>query len=379
MQRVSLPPRPDWRERVEEEGLTWHTAQDGQPYWDESAYWLFSADEIDRIEEATTDLYAMALEALGQAIETKGLEGFGYPPETIKLIKASWRARRDEPSLYARLDLAYDGRDLKLLEINGDTPTALLEASVVQWVWLEARFPELDQFNSIHEKLIAAFKGQSPGLVHFTSTAPHDEDQGTVSYMAACAAQAGLNAVYIAQQDIGWIDGDGFVDLEDRPIIRLFKLVPWEWWLDDEFGERLAGEATERRIEIIEPAWKMALSNKRLLVTLAEMFPGHPQLLDAAVWPKPEWTAYVRKPVRGREGANVEIVEAGAVVAESGGAYEDDLVVFQQKAELAQADGRYAVLGSWIVGGQACGMGIRESSGPITDNLARFVPHVMAD
>ena len=30
----------------------------------------------------------------------------------------------------------YDGQDIKLLEYNADTPTALLEASVIQWDWL---------------------------------------------------------------------------------------------------------------------------------------------------------------------------------------------------------------------------------------------------
>ena len=132
------------------------------------------------------------------------------------------------------------------------------------------------------------------------------------------------------------------------------------------------------RIEVIEPAWKMIASNKRLLVTLWEMFPGHPLLLPAAERPDPTWTGYVRKPIRGREGANVEIVEAGqAVAATTTGVYADDLFVYQARANLAQSDGRYAVLGSWVADGQACGLGIRESDGPITGNLARVVPHVM--
>jgi glutathionylspermidine synthase len=377
VQRIKLPARMDWRAQVEEQGLTWHTAPDGTPYWDESAYWLFTAAEIDRIEAATDELYTMVLAAVGKVIEGGQLADFGYPPETIPLIEASWRVSDDQPSLYARFDLAFDGHDLKMLEVNGDTPTSLLEAAVVQWNWLEDRFPHLDQFNSIHEKLIAAFKGQSPGLIHFTSAAPHDEDQGTVAYIAACAAEGGLTSAYVAQQDIGFIDGDGFVDLEDRPITRLFKLIPWEWWLDDQFGEVLAGEAIAERIEIMEPAWKMVASNKQLLVTLAQMYPGHPLLLDAATHPRSDWTAWVRKPVRGREGANVEIVEAGVPVAGTDGVYEDDLFIYQQRATLAQADGRYAVLGSWVVDGAACGMGIRESDGPITGNLARFVPHVL--
>jgi glutathionylspermidine synthase len=35
-------------------------------------------------------------------------------------------------------------------------------------------------------------------------------------------------------------------------------------------------------------------------------------------------------------------------------------------------------LGSWIVGGKSRGMGIRESDGPITENLSGFAPHLFA-
>ena len=51
----------------------------------------------------------------------------------------------------------YDGKaPPRLLEYNADTPTALLEASVAQWFWLQDCFPTADQFNSIHERLIDA-------------------------------------------------------------------------------------------------------------------------------------------------------------------------------------------------------------------------------
>jgi glutathionylspermidine synthase len=33
-----------------------------------------------------------------------------------------------------------------------------VEAAVAQWYWLEDLHPKLDQFNSIHERLIAAWK-----------------------------------------------------------------------------------------------------------------------------------------------------------------------------------------------------------------------------
>ena len=386
-QRITLPVRPDWRRKVEERGLAWHTAPDGSPYWDESAYWLFGAAEVDRIEEATNTLYELCLNAVGHVIEQRQLASFGYDPTTIALIEQSWARRGWQPTFYARFDLAYDGRDIKLLELNGDTPTSLVEAAVVQWWWLEERFPGADQFNSIHEKLVAALRtwrqnaGAARGL-HLTCVTPHSEDEGTIEYLAAAAQEAGVETQFIGLADIG-LEGrdETFVDLDEQPIVSLFKLVPWEWLLADPFGQALARQASAERINLIEPAWKMVASNKMLLTTLKALFPTSPYLLDATTSAEVAATYgdYVRKPVRGREGANVTLVEAGRTAAATQGAYDDDLFVYQRRARLLEAAGNYAVLGSWVVNREACGLGVRESDGPITSNLARFVPHVMGD
>jgi glutathionylspermidine synthase len=383
VRREIIAPRPDWRAKVEDLGLTWHTTETGEPYWDESAYWRFEMAEIDHIEAATGDLYDMVLDAVGHAIEQRQLAAFGYGPEAIALIEKSWEGRTWEPTLYGRFDLAYDGRELKMLEFNGDTPTSLLEAAVVQWFWLQERFPELDQFNSIHEKLIEAFtlyaEHGPKGPLHLASVQPHLEDEGTVGYLAACAAEAGLNPLYTAIQDIGVAEDGAFVDGENRVIEALFKLYPWEWLLEDEFGPQLSEAVLSGRLKLIEPAWKMVASNKRLLVTLHARNSDHPLLLRASSFESDAkiWGDYVRKPVRGREGANVTLVRDGLEVAKRGGAYEDDLFVFQERANLARADAGYAVLGSWVANRQACGLGVREAASLITDNTARFVPHLI--
>lgn len=383
MRRSTLSPREGWQAIVESQGLTWHTTDAGDPYWDESAFWAFSEREVDRIEAATTELYGMVLEAVGRTVADGRLSELGYDQQAQELIEASWNHRSWEPTLYGRFDLAYDGTELKLLEFNGDTPTSLLEAAVAQWYWLQDRFAHLDQFNSIHEKLIDAFRlyAEARGSdlpMHFASVQPHAEDEGTVGYMAACAAEAGLWPVSVPIEQVGW-DGHAFVDAEQREISALFKLYPWEWLLEDEFGDRLAELALAKRITVLEPAWKMAASNKALLPVLWRMFPGHDLLLPATLNPGEAagFGDHVKKPVRGREGANVTLVESGRVAAEREGAYADDLFVYQQRANLARSSAGWAVLGSWVVNRQACGMGVRESASPITDNTARFVPHLM--
>jgi glutathionylspermidine synthase len=87
----------------------------------------------------------------------------------------------------------------------------LLEAAVAQWHWLEELFPKLDQFNSIHEKLLAKWQELKPYVaktVHFAYLEPPDvensEDLMTVSYLMDVASQAGFESVLLRMDDIGW-------------------------------------------------------------------------------------------------------------------------------------------------------------------------------
>src|SRR5262249_35593726 len=123
-----------------------------------------------------------------------------------------------------------------------------------------------------------------------------------------------------------------------------------------------------------EPPWKMLLADKRMLILLWELFPDCPYLLRTAE--KPWNQNYVSKPAGGREGANVTMVVNGQTVAETGGPYGEETLVIQDLRPLPEFSGHYPVLGSWLVNGYACGLGIREDSSPITRNTSRFVPHL---
>ncbi|HEX9835996.1 MAG TPA: glutathionylspermidine synthase family protein [Alphaproteobacteria bacterium] len=373
MQRVATEPRPDWREHVERDlGFAFHTI-DGAPYWDETACYRFTAAEVDALEDAAAELEQMAL-ALVDRVVAAGAPEYArlrIPEAAWGAIERSWKSA--EKNLYGRFDLSYDGNGPpKLLEYNADTPTALFEAAVVQWDWLEALWPGRDQFNSLHERLIEAWKNFGIGRrrVHFAAVKNHAEDEGTVEYLRDTATQAGLQTARVAVEDIGW-DGRHFLDLDGRPIEVLFKLYPWEWIVGEAFGEHLLAGAAQ----VIEPAWKMVLSNKAALALLWEMAPDHPNLLPAALEPNLLEGTLVRKPIFGREGANVQVIERDRVVAETGGAYGAEGFVYQAHAGLPAFDGNYPVIGAWVVASQPAGIGIREDSTAITRDTSRFVPH----
>jgi len=377
MQRESSPRRIRWQETVASQGLTFHSPE-GRTYWDESVRYRFRAAEVDVIEKATNDLQEMCLKAGQHIIDNRLYSELRIPDAAIPAIEQAWE--NEPPSIYGRFDLAYDGvNPPKMLEYNANTPTALVEAAVIQWYWLQDVRRGADQFNSLHEKLIAQWKEirpyLKPGPLYMTGTRA-DEDVMTVAYMDEVAQQASISTRAIAIGDIGWNAHAGeFRDLNEAPLRNVFALYPWEWLLG-EFPEAIL--QSQLNTLWIEPIWKMLWSNKALLAILWELFPGHPNLLEARLDGPGRMTEYVRKPILSREGANIELTTAQGRISTPGD-YGEDGYIWQANARLQPFDGKFPVIGSWVVTDQgACGMGIRESDTPITDNLSRFVPHYFA-
>ncbi|GGB70735.1 glutathionylspermidine synthase family protein [Deinococcus soli (ex Cha et al. 2016)] len=376
MRRIPHAPRPGEQARHEALNFTWHHG-----YWQDGAHYAFTPHEIDRIEEATRHLITMSFQAVDHVLQHRQLHQYGIPEYLHGPIQRSWDA--DDPTLYGRFDLAYDGQHLKLLEYNAQTPTSLYEAAVVQWQWLQDTHPDQDQFNRIHEALIEQFRhfrtGRGLQALHFACADHSDEDAGTTRYLQDLASQAGLATDFLTMTQLG-IRTEGtpaLVDLHNRDIQALFWLYPYEFMWEERSAMTLP---YLQHVTVLEPLWKMVLSNKQLLVTLWDLFPGHELLLPASNTPVNG--ACARKSRISREGQNVTLYGmSGEVLASTPGEYEDEQPVYQALAHLpampAEDGPWYPVLGTWVVGDDAPGMGIRESRSLITDNVSRFVPHVI--
>ncbi|WP_368498409.1 glutathionylspermidine synthase family protein [Herbiconiux sp. A18JL235] len=413
MRRTEISPRPNWRERCDAVGFTFYDleSEGGRPYWSEAAAYVFEPPEIELLEQATTELFARCMDAVEFVVRQGRFDEFGIPPQFHALVRDSWDD--DDPTVYGRFDLAYhDGRarpgdahrasapTVTLLEFNADTPTSLVETAAAQWQWLEEQksrgvLPEgADQFNAVHELLVEQWEhirsarwGVAPGtrlhLASLRDTGDGElivEDFDTVAYMAETAKAAGFDPKLVFMEDLAFsIDRGVFLDADDEEVHRIFKLYPWEWMITEQFGAFLPNSRFVTRW--VEPPWKLLLSNKQLLVVLWELFPGHPNLLPAFASPDalPDRRAgYVAKPRLGREGANVRVIDgSGSVVAENDGGYGEEGFVFQERARFTPIDGKTAVVGSWVVGETPAGVDLRETGGPITGDLAEFVPHLI--
>lgn len=369
MEVKEITPRLDWQEKCEAVGFNFHSVNG--TYWDESHCYQFSASEIDNIEEATEQLHRMAIEATSSIVSDGDYQKYGIPEHFAPFIEDSWR--REDKSLYGRMDLTcHQNGDIKLLEYNADTPTSLLEASVVQWDWLvDQNIPGKDQFNSIHEKLIDRWKSllTHRDTVHISSIKGNLEDINTAEYLFRTANEADLNPQWVFIEDIG-LGMNNFVDLENNVIKNLFKLYPTEWLLNETFSSSIQSS----NIVMLEPTWKVVTSSKAILVKLWEMFPGHPNLLSCYMNATKLEKGYVKKPVFSREGANIQVC-ADDINLKTQGLYDNGHFVYQEYCPLPRFNDNYMLIGSWIIGDQAAGIGIREDKSLITQNTSRFIPH----
>lgn len=385
MKRVAIGERPDWKDHAERLGFSVHTMY-GERYWDERNAYEFTLTEIENdIEDPTAAILDMCYQAVEEiSVDSALMRRMAIPDEFHGALRTSWIER--ERDLYGRFDLAYDGNSTaKLLEFNADTPTSLYESFVFQWAWLEdmkkrGLLPsDADQFNSGHERLVEAFRffGEKGELFHFAGMLESDEDRLTLEYLADCAAQAGCVVRTIDIPDIGIDAETWFTDIDDMRMVNLFKLYPLEDMVREEFGRHLLTTPTR----VIEPLWKLALSNKGLMPVLWDMFPGHGNLLPAFFSDDPKaktlGDSFVRKPLLSREGANVTIVDpsvdGGRIDVD--GPYGEEGFVVQKTNLLPKFGDDWTVIGSWVVAGEPAGIGIREDGTPVTRNSSRFVPH----
>lgn len=203
-------------------------------------------------------------------------------------------------------------------------------------------------------------------------------------------------------EQIGLSSQDGrFYDKEGEHIDVIFKLYPWEFIVNQEFGEPCfkdmenVGLRSETGKYIggtvwFEAPYKMLWSNKALFAVLWDLFKDDtrskwllPTYFDNEV--PASLTDYARKPIFAREGADIVLKANGHVIQDATiGDYGKEGYVVQELALLPEFKDKgnvrhYPVLGLWFVDGEPAGMGIREDETPITTNASKFIPHSIAD
>lgn len=410
----------------------------------------FTTAEIEVLDRAATAVFEM-FDKAGDwlAGHPEMLSRMGIPEWAHKAVIDSWW--RQDPdteeyfaSVFGRFDFSFGGLDHqdpsyrtpKLLEYNADTPTTLPESAISQWHWHTATDTGKDQWNSIFEDLIAAWRrnlrhiekilGRKP-IVYFACQGdlPTDEDLINTTLMRDTCAAAGYETRFIYMEDIGLGDDGKFYDFSpasldsagvgphdegtvieatlrpDQHLDVVFKLYPWEYILEEEFGKAVFADMarlprfTDGNYQggtfWVEPPYKLMWSNKAILAVLWHLFKdteaGQMYLLPAYFEDEkpPDMHTYVRKALLGREGANVTFIQDGQVTTATDGDYDDSGYIVQGLHPLpVHYDGpselpMHVMTGVWMIDGKPAGMCLRECASPITNNTAYFLPHAIED
>jgi len=379
-------------EYLESLGFVWHTDSDESPYIADELV-VISEAEAEAYYEAANTLYDMYVEAGEYVVENNLFHEIGIPFNLVELIKESWE-NNVHWHLYGRFDLAggIDGKPIKLLEFNADTPTALFETAVVQWAILKQNgLEEAAQFNALYEALLDNFKRlvtldedvsdfetrYEGWKFLFTSIRGNAEEENTVRLLQHIATEAGYDTEFAYMDEIEFSTEEG-IFYNDENYELWFKLIPWEDIAleESDLAMLLTHIVRNQKAIIFNPAYTLMFQSKAILKILWDLYPNHPLLLETSFEPLPG-QKQVEKPIFGREGGNVSILDANAGAIESvEGDYANHKMVYQAYTELPKDDQGLSYQAGVFYAYEACGLGFRKG-GKILDNMSKFVGHIV--
>jgi len=377
---------------LESLGFVWHTDSDKSSYISDELV-VLSEQEAEAYYEATNELYDMYVEAAEHVVENNLFHEIGIPFNLVDAIKESWE-NDVHWHLYGRFDLAggLDDKPIKLLEFNADTPTALFETAIIQWAILKQNnMEETSQFNGLYEALVNNFKrlvtleedvssfeeNYDGWNFLFTSVKGNSEEENTVRLLQHIATEAGFNTEFAYIDDIEFSGEEG-IFYNDTNYELWFKLIPWEDIAleESDLAMLLSNIIKNQKAIIFNPAYTLLFQSKGLLKILWDLYPNHPLLLESSFEPL-EGQKQVKKPIFGREGGNVSILDENASELESvDGNYANHKMIYQAYTELATDTQGNSYQAGVFYAYEACGLGFRKG-GKILDNGSKFVGHIV--
>ena len=379
-------------EILEELGFSWHTDTDGTKYVNDELVCI-SQNEAEAYYKAVNEIYDMYVEAAEYVIENDLFFDLGIPFNLVQMIKKSWE-NDVHWHIYGRFDLAggIDGKPIKLIEFNADTPTSLFETALLQWAILKENGMDEDrQFNNVYEAIQDNFKRlitlfddtelfeerYDGWKILFSSVEGNDEEEATTRLLQQMATDAGFNTAFEYIQNVGF-DDEGIYDADDNKYEYWFKLYPFEDIAIDEpeLATTLTNIMQNQEAIILNPAYTLLFQSKGMLKILYDLFPNSPYLLKTSFEPLKD-TKQVEKTVFGREGANTKIIdENNSIVVQTDGEYENYKKIYQEYVEFAKDSNSNKYQAGVFFAYEACGLSFRKG-GEIMDNMSKYVGQII--
>lgn len=377
---------------LESIGFGWHTDLDGSRYISNELVSI-TQDEAEAFYEATNELYDMYVAAAEYVINNDLFHELGIPFNLVDTIKASWE-NDVHWHLYGRFDLAggVDGKPIKLIEFNADTPTSLFETAIIQWAML--KFNNLDeaaQFNDVYEALVENFKRlitleedtsrfdeyYEGWKILFSSIAGSVEDENTTRLLESAARDAGFECDFAFVDEVSFDDENG-IFWNEQNWEYWFKLIPWEMIAIDESDLALIIKniIKNQKAIILNPAYTLLFQSKGIMKILWDLYPNHPLLLESSFEPL-KGKKQVKKPFLAREGANVSIINSdGSIEIQNDGEYANGKFLYQEFADFAKDENGNSYQAGMFFAFEGCALGFRKGK-DIIDNYSKFVGHII--
>lgn len=291
-------------------------------------------------------------------------------------------------SRYARFDFTVNQQGvIKLLELNADTPTGYVEASIAT-PWLCSQMGIQSPNVAMKELVRTAWESEAPEYAACIAYGQHAEDTGTID---ALVAHSGRVMTCVDCLDL-WID-EGVVKVgEKHTITKMFALYPKEWMGVDDGGEAFSYAIEEQFIQLFNPLHAVIMQSKGLQAIIwslheenAMMFTADEhEAIEAYMLPTyttPSLTGdYVSKSMFGREGGSVELYNTqGELEVKDEVGFDTSVFfkrVYQQRADLPELtfahENKHLLTGLFVLNGIPCGL-LGRAGGRITGNASQFV------
>ncbi len=362
---------------------------------------VLAAADVDAIRAAARDAWAIyaRVAPLLRALPDEGLHALGIPAAAHDVVRL--RDERAGATLVARFDFLRDGDAYRVVELNAETPFFVVESFVENGIRARAaglHDPNEGEYDRLGDAVAAALEPLgADARVGIVATNVYREDVGTACMLRdLLAPRVRAEVVFVPVHELDVVDGEVF-DASGR-LDALYRWYPLEHFAADPGGAALFDAVARGACRLLNPPSALLLQSKAAqaliwgLYERGEYFDVAERAIIARAFlptyldPPDDGVAYVRKPVLGREGIGVAILDAAGVEVASG---ERDIpsiaeqpVVFQRYvraprrrvrlADGSEIDGEELTT-CFVVAGRPSAIGMR-IGGAVTDSWSHFAP-----
>jgi glutathionylspermidine amidase/synthetase len=353
---------------------------------DQHNYFLISQTAQQAIEHATNELHGLFMHATDYVLQhPELLKKFNLPDVVLNKIRQSWDNRLNQ-LITSRFDFALTPAGLKVYEYNCDSASCYMESGKVQGKWAKHFGVKTgtDAGHNLFKDLVKAWrKSEVKSLVHILQDDEPEEHYHALFMKEAIEAAGFECKVVIGLNALSWDAAGNIVDAQGDKLSCVWKTWSWETALDqirdeceadqlkgDSFEPQWQAGATPRLVDVLlrknvmvfEPLWTLIPSNKAILPVLWSLFPNHKYLLNTAFELNDELlqTGYVVKPIVGRCGANIQLIdEQQQVIEKTAGHFASQDQIYQQLFALPKVDDYFVQICSFTAAGKYSGGGVR--------------------